>query len=125
MLNKIFITIILLCGIASASALDYANKKSCNIVNETYRVTIVCSLQTNNFNVRTIKFSTDKDLDKCSEVFFNVDGTYSSRDLLLDVTIFKDFDEFGVKTHVFSVKENTHEGCLFLYNAYKEAARRL
>lgn len=122
MLNKIFITIILLCGIASASALDYAK---CNIVNETHQVTIICSLHTDEIDVHKIKFITDKDLLRCREVLFNVDGTYSQRVLFLNVTIFKNFDEFNVETSVFSLNENTREGCLFLYNKYKEAAKRV
>lgn len=125
MLNKIFITIILLCGFANASALDHVNKNLCKIVDHTYDVSIQCTPRANNFKVSKISLIVNKSLAHCNEYYVNTDGTYSTRLFKSNVTTFTEYDEFGVRLSEWSSKEDTEEACLFLYNAYKEAARRL
>lgn len=125
MLNKLFITIILLCGIASASALDYVNRNLCNIKTTNYTVTITCTPRTDEFTVRKIVFTVNKDLYKCKEVFSNEDNSYSTREFRDELNIFESYDEFGVRETIYYSQEDTKEACLFLYNKYKEAAKRV
>lgn len=122
--NKIFIIIILLCGIASASALDYVNRNLCNIKTTKYTVTITCTPRTDEFTVRKMVFTVDKDLSECKEVFSNEDNSYSTREFHNALNIFASYDEFGVRETIYYSKEDTKEACLFLYNEYKKAARR-
>lgn len=124
MLNKIFIIIALVCGIASASALDYANKNLCKIENDVLSVTITCTPRSNDHNVSKIRLSVYKDLSYCYEKYVNEDKTYSTRMFATNVMLFTEYDEFGVNLKQWSMKEDTHEACLFLYNEYKEAANR-
>ena len=122
--NKIFIIIILLCGIASASALDYVNRNLCNIENDMLSVTITCTPRANEYNVSKITLYVKKDLSSCYEHYVNNDGTYSTMYFTANTSTFTEYDEFGVRLNEWSSKENAKEACLFLYNAYKEAARR-
>lgn len=124
MLNKIFITIILLCGIASASALDYVNRNLCNIKTTKFTVTITCTPRTNEITVRKMVFTVYKDLSECKEVYINEDNSYSTDVYRNNLGIFACYDEFGVREAIYPSKEDTKESCLFLYNKYKEAARR-
>ena len=124
MLNKIFLTIILLCGIACASALDDVNKNLCNIENEWLSVTITCTPRTNEYNVRKITLFVYKDLSSCHETYVNNDGTYSTRYFASNVGIFTTYDEYGVILNKWTDKDDTKEACSFLYKAYKEAAKR-
>ena len=75
MLNKIFITIILLCGIASADFLDKTNHNLCVVDNDATTVGIICDITKNTEQVKRAVFVMDHDASRCVESLHHEDGT--------------------------------------------------
>jgi len=131
MLNKIFITIILLCGIASAEFLDNTNRNLCEVSNNETTVAIGCDITENTEQVKQAIFTMKYNVSECEEYVYYKDGTWKHTlwfiqnnkgvvgSVLRDeynVEIAKDAN----KTAVVNIKKL----CMERYTQYKEAKNR-
>jgi len=131
MLNKIFITIILLCGIASAEFLDNTNRNLCEVRNNETIVAIYCDITENTEKVKHVIFIMKHNVSECEECVFYKDGTwkhklwyiYNNKGIVGSVLR----DEYSVeiakdanKTAVGNIKKL----CMERYTQYKEAKNR-
>ena len=129
MLNKIFITLILLCGIASADFLD--NSKSCEVRNNDTTVAIGCGITENSEQVRLATFKMKHDVSECEEhvkyedgtlkrtawfVYNNIGVVYSTLSDEYDVEIAKE----AHKTKAARIKKI----CMERYTQYKAAKNK-
>ncbi len=131
MLNKIFITIILLCGIASADFLDNTNHNLCEVYNDETTVGISCVITENTEQVKRARFVTKHNLSECKEYIYYEDGTWKQVLWFINNktgvvgSILR--DEYNVEiaidgneTKVVNIKKL----CMERYKQYKEAKSR-
>lgn len=132
MLNKIFITIILLCGIASADFLDNTNRDLCGVSVDDTTAAIGCDITENTEQVKRAIFITKHNLSECKEYIYYEDGTWKKVLWFINNktgvvgSILR--DEYNVEiaingneTKVVNIKKL----CMERYKQYKEAKSRL
>ena len=131
MLNKIFITIIIICGIASAEFLDNTNRDLCLVQNTETAVSIGCDVTENTEQVKQAIFTIKHDASECDEYTYYKDGTLKHTVWFIEKnkgivgTITR--DEYNVKIATDASKTtvvNIKKLCMERYTQYKEAKNR-
>ena len=131
MLNKIFITIILFCGIASADFLDNTNRDLCGVGIDDTTTAIGCDITENTEQVKRAIFITKHNVSECKEYIYYEDGTRKQTLWFINDntgvvgSILR--DEYNVKiatdAHETTVV-NIKKLCMERYMQYKEAKNR-
>jgi len=131
MLNKIFITLILLCGIASADFLDNTNHNLCEVGNEETTVVISCDITENTEQVKRAVLVMGHDASRCVESIYYEDGTKTRVIWFINnnkgVTGYIMRDEYNVvlAKNANEIKAvDIKKRCMERYTQYKEAKNR-
>ncbi len=133
MLNKIFITLILLCGIASADFLDNTNRDLCEIDTSDTTVAISCDITENTEQVKSVLFEMHHNGRECAEYIAYEDGTLKYLVWFINknnkgVVGSQLTDEYNVEIALDANEttvDNIKKLCMERYKQYKEAKSRL